>query len=418
MAQCLLWVCCLEIKRGKDRWQYQRHCLLLSLTGEYFMKNQKNTILIIRSNPVSPDSRVEKEANSLIKEGFSVSILAWDRNNDYKIQENKLHLRNGTIMVFRIGVRSSFGEGFKNFKSFIIFQIKMAKWLILNKNSYSIIHACDFDTAFVSLIISKALQKKMVFEIFDYLSTNPSNLFRKFIKKVENWIINNADAVIICSEKRIHQIEGTYPKKIVIMHNSPENISKEVNTKKQNISSKNKISIVYVGILQDHRLLMEICESISKMKNFELHIGGFGKYENSIREMADKYENIVFYGKIPYDKTIGLESKCDIMIAIYDPSISNHYYAAPNKFYEALMLGKPLIMVRGTGMSEILEKNNIGELMEYSQKSFECALKNLMNKKTSWEAMGIKMQQIYTEEFSWAEMEKRLVRLYIELTKM
>ena len=34
------------------------------------------------------------------------------------------------------------------------------------------------------------------------------------------------------------------------------------------------------------------------------------------------------------------------MTAIYDPNISNHYYAAPNKFYEALMLGKPLIMVK------------------------------------------------------------------------
>lgn len=54
---------------------------------------------------------------------------------------------------------------------------------------------------------------------------------------------------------------------------------------------------------------------------------------------------IFFYGKILYYETLKLESSCDIMADLYDPSNPDNYYAALNKFYEALMLGKPLILV-------------------------------------------------------------------------
>ena len=80
-------------------------------------------------------------------------------------------------------------------------------------------------------------------------------------------------------------------------------------------------------------------------------------------EMAQKCENIFYYGRIPYDRTIALEKECDVMCAIYDPKVPNHYYAAPNKFYEALMLGMPLIMAKGTGSNQqpMFEREDIPE---------------------------------------------------------
>lgn len=40
-------------------------------------------VLFLRSNPVDPDSRVEKEVNSLIKRGYKVEVFGWDRSADY-----------------------------------------------------------------------------------------------------------------------------------------------------------------------------------------------------------------------------------------------------------------------------------------------------------------------------------------------
>ena len=46
-------------------------------------------IVIARSNAVEPDSRVEKEANSLAKAGYDVTILAWDRSITIAYEKTK-----------------------------------------------------------------------------------------------------------------------------------------------------------------------------------------------------------------------------------------------------------------------------------------------------------------------------------------
>ena len=158
-------------------------------------------------------------------------------------------------------------------------------------------------------------------------------------------------------------------------------------------------------------------EAVADMKEVELHIGGFGKYEKYMEEAAKKYGNVKFYGRMQYEETLQLEDNCDLMTAIYDPSIGNHRYAAPNKFYEALFLGKPLLMVKGTGMSDIVEKEDIGVLIDYSSIGFRRGVRQLIARRAEWKQMGERMKRIYSDKYSWNEMEKRLRELYVKLDK-
>ena len=375
---------------------------------------KKKEIVFIRTNSVPPDSRVEKEVDCLNEVGHGVKVLAWDRDKKYKIKCNHLDLPNGKVEVFNLGIPATFGEGFKNLLPYVKFQIGIFKWLFANRKKYTIIHACDFHTAFTARICAKLLRKKLIFDIFDYLSTKPTGILGKIVKRFEDSIINKADGVIICSEQRKQQIAGTNPKKLAVIHNSPAKYIKEGEIDDKSNGTK-IYRIVYVGILQDYRLLKEIGEAVGDMINVELHIGGFGKYENYFMELSKKYDNIKYYGKLSYAKTLELEQQCHIMTAIYEPSIGNHYYAAPNKFYEALMLGKPLIMVKNTGMSDIVAENEIGVLIDYSKESFKAGVTELIKQEHKWNEMSVKMKEIYDTRFSWEEMKKRLVLFYKEI---
>lgn len=62
----------------------------------------KRKIVIVRSNPVDPDSRVEKEANSLVKAGYDVSLLVWDRDNN-GIQIDEKCLSDTVVKRIRLG---------------------------------------------------------------------------------------------------------------------------------------------------------------------------------------------------------------------------------------------------------------------------------------------------------------------------
>lgn len=372
---------------------------------------KKKSVCIIRSNPVRPDSRVEKEAWSLANAGYNVHILAWDRDCDVYETEEKVKVSNLYIPITRLGHKATYGEGLKNIKSYLAFQFHMRKWL--KKHKFDVIHACDFDTAFFSISVAKSKAERFVFDIFDFLYDTPQGIMQKCVKRIQYRIIEQADATIICTEERKKQISGSKPKKLCVIHNTPfyELASKE----EFDLGETNRVKIAYVGILQDYRLLKEVSYVISRSDVCELHVGGFGKYQEYFQEMSKKFPNIKYYGRLTYDQTLALEKACDVMLAIYDPRISNHRFAAPNKFYESLMLGKPVIMVKGTGMSSIVEENDIGAVIDYSEDSFQDGLNRICERKEEWESMGEVMRSIYNNNFDWRIMEARLLKLYNEI---
>ncbi len=371
-------------------------------------------IVFLRSNPVSPDSRVEKEVNSIIGAGNFVCVVCWERNKKHKQKKERLHLKNSAADIYRIGIPANYGGGIKaNFVPLLRFQIFLVRWLFKHRNEYDIIHACDFDTALTAYICSRLLNKKLVYDIFDYYvhSFRVPAFLTRVIEKMDRRIINSADAVIICTKQRKEQIAGTSPKKLTVIHNSPEYRAFD-----EKIANKDTIKIVYVGILTPERFIREIADFVIKNTNYEFHIGGFGGLEEYFIKLSQKHKNIFFYGKLSYEKTLELENSCDIITAIYDPSVPNHYFAAPNKFYEALMLGKPVVMARGTGMSDLVLKHDIGVLMDYNPEDLARAFEKIVSRKSEWSKMANRMKAIYNESFSWREMEKRLISLYNDIT--
>ena len=375
------------------------------------MASEITKVCILRSNPVKPDSRVEKEAWTLVKAGYDVHILAWDRDPDRPESHDYVKVANIRIPITRLGHKATYGEGMKNLQAYLAFQFHMRQWL--KKHNFDIVHACDFHTAFFSIGVAKRKSSKFVFDIFDFLYGEPKGLLQRIVKRVQLIIIDRADATIICTEERRNQIAGSTPEKLVVIHNTPS--VAQFKRCERKTKQTGRVKLVYVGILPKTRLLKEIAETVSEMQNVELHVGGFGVLDEFFKNMAEKFDNIHYYGRLSYNQTLSLEDECDIILAAYDPSIENYRYAAPNKFYESLMLGKPIIMARGTGMSEVVAENGIGELIEFSKAGFIDGVNRLIARKDEWPLIGSRMKEIYRNQYCWDEMERRLMQLYTEI---
>lgn len=368
----------------------------------------KKRVLFIRSNPVRADSRVQKEVKALLDNDYDVSVLCWDRNQNYALQEEKLSLGEKEVILHIAGIKATFGGGIKkNLLPMLKFQSVI--WRFLKTNSMDAVHACDFDTAFTAYHAIKHKKTKLIYDIFDYYTDafNVPGVLKKGIQALDHCVINKADAVLICTEQRKAQIKGTTPKRLVVIHNTPMSILTEQKTLDSPI-----IKLAYFGILQEGRMIEEMLDIVAQNKQYELHIGGFGMLEPTVRLFAEQNDNILFYGSVPYEDVLKYESKCDIITAIYDPICPNHIFAAPNKFYEGLMLGKPLIMVKGTGMSHVVADNGIGVLIEYTKESLKNGIIQLAEGKETWPEMSEKMRKLYHTAYSWETMKKRLQTLY------
>ena len=380
-------------------------------------------IVFLRTNRIDPDPRVEKEINSLLTvPEFDIKAVVWDRTDKYSRRVRKLNFYNGEVPVIQFGIPASWGGGMKvNFKSSIIFEWKLFWWLIVNNKNYDCIHACDLLTGMPALLPAKLFRKKLVYDIFDYYAatTRGPEFILKIFATMENLVINHADATIICSEKRKEQIAKSNPKKLIVCHNAPSSdqiISRNKKFRLQsNANSSNRIKIAYVGNLVENRYILQALSLADSLPDVEFHIGGMGILAEKISLMANSKDNIFFYGKMNYQDVLSLEEQSDILLALYDPRVNNHKYAAPNKFYEALSLGKPLIMFHSTGMDEVIEKYHIGAVCDATEEGIYSAICQLINEKNQWPTMSTRMKKLFGECYSWDIMEGRLRSLYREL---
>ncbi len=375
-------------------------------------------VVLLRSNPVNPDPPVEKMANALLALKMAVTIVAWDRNSSEKTEHSVMQFPNGAADVVRFGIPAGYGGGLKaNLKPLLVFQWRLFQWLTSNRDQYDIIHAFDFDTGFVAAKCAKMYHKKLVYHILDYYVAahhlSDSRLGGS-VEGRENKVIAAADATIICTEKRREQISGAKPKQLFVIHNTPDDtLAPQADSQVQTVSER--LKLVFVGTLGKDRFLEEIFQTVLQREDVELHIGGFGELEGFVQKEAERCNRIHFYGKCSYPQTLALESRCDVMFAMYDPAIPNHRYSAPNKFYEALMLGKPIIMARDTGFDDIIQQENIGVVCGYCQQDFEQALDKLLKQREQWPEMCLRARKLYDEAYSWAMMESRISRLYQSL---
>lgn len=374
----------------------------------------KLRVVFLRSNPINPDPRVEKELRALVGSGVDCFCLGWDRSADHDPIKVIRGAGNVAFEVISIGVESPFGSGVKNLPRTARFESALYSWLVKNSEQYDAVHACDLDTGIVARAAQRKTGKPYVYDIFDFFSDSRimPDWLKGFVKSWEFSVIRDAWATIICTEQRKTQLEGSNPKEIVVIENTPE----EVEVKLLPRTDVNAARIAYVGVLTSDRFLDRLLDAIDDYDDLVLDIGGFGPLASVIEERSKTNPRIIFHGKVPYETALELEKSSDIMLGLYNPAIPNNRLAAPNKYYESLMLGTPLLAVRGTSVGDWVESEETGYALnsDFTPEDFYLGVCDLVKRNKNGD-MSRRQIAIYRKEHSWAVMAQRLCAIYDNL---
>lgn len=325
-------------------------------------------ILLIRSNDLNPDPRAQKYIDFFEKENIEYNVLGWDRLG------NALNKKEYTYY----NRRAEFGKKLLNIKNKLLWFVFIFKYLFENKNEYKIVHACDFDTAFPAVLASIITRKKVVFDIFDWMSNDhEKNLIYKTIGFLERYTVRKADYVIICEEERKEQLKSKR-EDIMVMPNIPnigmvedKSLLNQIELQKSDYD----IVVSYVGVFDSNRGLEDFLKKVSEKQNVLFNIAGFGYLQDLVIEYSKRYKNIVYWGKVDYNKGLNIMKNSDLILALYYNSNPLHKYAAPNKFYEGLMLGIPLITTKNTLVGAKTERYNTGFVIEEGYEGISDLLK-------------------------------------------
>lgn len=373
------------------------------------MNSEKPTIMYVRANGIYSDSRATKEIISLANHGYKIIIVGWDREGD-SIDKCKDVFKNvaGHIRYefFNHQVKDHVGwKGIFKLYGWLRFVAKVYK---ANINEIAIVHACNLDTCLFCYKQFAKNRVKFVYDIYDYYTdvhVMPLFLLNK-VEKMEIDMINKADFTIICTEERREQISKARPQKIVVIHNSPD---------VELIENENKFDYFYCGTFCIRRLIQEIFDKYPENSDLKFGYAGYGIYKNQAKKLDAEYDNFTYLGQIKYSECLINESQSICLSSVLEPTVRNHRLCAPNKFYESLALGKPIIVCRGTGIDKIVESEDIGIVIDYDVNQFYKAVRKLKDNPDYCKEIGIRARKLYEEKFSWKIMENILLKAYSEI---
>lgn len=376
------------------------------------MTPRPHRVIICRSNPIAPDPRVDKEARALVDAGFEVTALGWDRTAELPLEEQAKGYK-----IRRLPIRSEYARGLRNFPQLMRWQWGLWLWLIKNRDKYDLIHACDFDTILPALWCQRFYGKLIIYDIFDFyadhLRATPGAV-KKIIRWLDYRAINSAAGVILVDDARRQQIAGSQPRRLEIIYNSPQDIADSIQP--IGYPENSRLHLAYIGLLQVERGLLEVLSVLKKHPEWSLALAGFGGDTEQLEKIAADLPNVTTYGRIDYERALGLSAAADVLFATYDPTIPNHRYSSPNKLFEAMMLSKPILVAADTNMDRIVQEENCGLVVPYGdEKSLETALQKLSDTPIERGELGVAARHAYDARYGWPQMRLRLQRLYTDL---
>ena len=318
-------------------------------------------VILIRCNDIVSDPRAMKYVRYLQSNGIEHVLIGWTRD------EKELNLPNSVLWRRKAGYNVGGLEAVKNRIGWMIFVLKQ---LFRLQDKDLILHGCDVDSAFPAACYKVFHKKaKLIFDVFDWFSAtlfDQKPFVLRAFKIMEEFTVKKSDKIIICEPERIEQIPLKISNsKFTVLPNIPYFDSDSFIKRDKNKDFTNElITFSYVGGFTKDRCLFEIVE-IAEKGFVNLAIAGYGDRDLEEKLLSLKgCPNIKYYGKVAYQDGLNISYNSDVMYAMYSKISPNNIYAAPNKYYESMFLGKPLFSTKGTLVEKKLLLNNMGFVSE------------------------------------------------------
>ena len=297
-------------------------------------------VVFLRSQLPETDSRLQRYLSLATLLNMTTHVLGWKRlGGEWKEEGSSVTLYSRVAKI---------GGGRANAVNLMFWNWFLLKWLVRHRREYELIYSVDFDTIIPAYIAAKLLGKRIVFDIYDKYtdSRGVSGVFGRIIDFVEKYIAKKVDHLVLPHECRLEQLGIEGGGRVKILKNVPVVPGEDFFFENK---VEGRIKISYVGILEEkHRGLEDLIEAVMLDDGFELVLAGNGPLRSYVLDKAAQCGRVVFCGEVPPLRALKIMAESNVISGMYYRSNRNHLFASPNKYYEHLLLGRPLLTTSGT----------------------------------------------------------------------
>jgi glycosyltransferase involved in cell wall biosynthesis len=174
---------------------------------------------------------------------------------------------------------------------------------------------------------------------------------------------------------------------------------------------------LYQGRLQSDRGIEQSMEAILGVPNAVLALLGFGGSERQLREQisAPPYEGRVYLlPAVPPDELLEWTASADVSVMAIQPTSLNHEWTTPQKLFESLAAGTPVVASDLPGMAEIVQPTGAGLLVDPENPAdIGTAIRQILQASSEDKAiLRDRVRAAAWDRFNWEAQEVTLLGLY------
>jgi len=390
-------------------------------------------ILMLLDNEFPPDVRVESEANSLIKQGHSVTILSY--NFGHKLVEENY---NGIqVKRFRINkqiTKKALGLIHRLPLYRLIWRYQTNK--MLTSEQFDAVHIHDLPLCINAKYIRNKFKIRVVADMHEnypylvaeqpYMNTLFAKLFlskKKWFQKEKEWLLQTSEIVCVADEMKARLSKVLdYKVNIHVVPNTL-NFDTFLSSQKPVVGLSEKFTkcfkVVYIGGIDPVRGLEFLIEATAKLINripfLKVIIVGDGVSTSVLKNLVVSYkiENfVIFEGWQP---SYNVQAYIEIADVCVIPHIKSEQTdnSSPNKLFQYMYFKKPVISSNCVSLENIINQQKCGLIFE-DRNSDDLALKILefYNNPQLKEELGNNGFDAVNSKYNWDATVKNLFTVY------
>ena len=313
-----------------------------------------------------PTPRMQKIIRAASKQG-QVSVIYWKRSD--------MDFQSGLAdCATEIPVSASFlnNRGVFRMIAFLLFAVK--SWRLLQSaKSARVVYVNYLDVLLIAIGAFRWRKVKFICSIGDLSPAQYGGnaLVNKAVSVVEKMLLRRVDVLILSSPFFWDEYYSKiYTGRWQLIENMPRARVWEGFQPKE---KKGSCVVGYIGWIRDYKPIECLIEAAGDLRREGLDVrvffAGFGPDEKRLRSLCGNLDYVDFRGPYQYDRDIrSLYEQIDVVFSVFDIGVANSKILLPNRFYEAIIAGLPIIVAQNTMLAGRVDALGVGYLVDYLSK--------------------------------------------------
>ena len=384
------------------------------------------SICVLLNNSIANDYRVIKTIHTLSKKAtVDLFYLEGDIEKDKAIF-------NDNVRLFNLPKNDSFKQRVIRHSCFTREYLAFVNLVSSQNKNYDIVWANDLPTLLPAAKIAAQNNAKLVYDSHEiYTETlnqffpTKSSFFKQLIfrtllsfmkrhgKRVESKLIKKTDYFITVNDSILAYFQSIYAIKNgrSIMNLPYKNISASspIDFRRKFDINTNDSICLYQGVLNEGRGLKRMIEAVEQCEtHIKLIIIGSGVLELELKKQASSLigKQIFFIPQVPLNELPNYTSGADFGVNFLEDFNLSKKMASPNKLFEYIHAGIPVLCSTGLENEKVLNKFNVGTAIELDSESISKGMQDMSEKvKLKENFEGLDLAKLF---YCWENQEEKL----------